>query len=338
VPAAPGKWTINAPGATDRPVKVFVLAGDSNMAGRAAVALLNYQATQPETKARFQHLLHDGEWAVREDVWVKNFRRKGDLTVGFGDSPDRFGPELEFGHVVGDHFDEQVLLIKTCWGGHDMYRPFRPPSAGLPAPEFLEQQRQELRKTKADATLADVEQAYGATYREMVTEVRETVADLAAHFPGYRGQGVELAGFVWFSGWNDMIAYSPFYAELLAHFIRDVRRDLKAPTLPVVIGQLGVDPDGVRPGTNDSNFRAAQAAVARLPEFAGNVSLVATDPFWDREADAVAKKGPQKHPAEWEKVGSDLGFHYLGSPRTFCAIGKAFGEAVLELRRPGAGR
>jgi hypothetical protein len=336
VPVDPGKWMKHVAGATDRPVKVFVLAGDSNMAGRATVALLKYQATRAETNGRFRHLLHGGEWAVREDVWVKNFRQKGSLTVGFGDSPDRFGPELEFGQVVGDHFDEQVLLIKTCWGGHDMYRPFRPPSSGLPAREFLEQQRKELQKTKADATLAEVEQTYGTTYREMVNEVRDTVADLGAHFPGYRGQGVEIAGFVWFSGWNDMIAYSPFYAELMAHFIRDVRADLNAPSLPFVIGQLGVDPDGVRPGTNDSNFRAAQAAVARRPEFAGNVSLVSTDLFWDREADAVAKKGPQMDPAEWEKVGSDLGFHYLGSAKTFCAIGKAFGEAALDLRRSAA--
>src|SRR6185369_10633508 len=36
------------PGATDRPVKVFILAGDSNMAGRAKVGLLKYQANQPK--------------------------------------------------------------------------------------------------------------------------------------------------------------------------------------------------------------------------------------------------------------------------------------------------
>ena len=62
-----------APGATDRPVKVFILAGDSNMAGRAKVPLLKYQANQAETKERFQHLLHDGKWVVREDVWIKCF-------------------------------------------------------------------------------------------------------------------------------------------------------------------------------------------------------------------------------------------------------------------------
>jgi alpha-galactosidase len=338
--APPAKYKSGAKmhvaGATDRPVKVFVLAGDSNMAGRVAVSLLKYQANQAETKERFQHLIKDGKWVVREDVWIKYFKRKGNLTVGFGQEQDRFGPELEFGHVVGDHFDEQVLLIKTSWGGNTLSRDLRSPSSGLPPQEVLERERKELLKFNAKATLADVERTYGALYRQMLKEVRETLANLGEHFPGYRGQGFEIAGFVYFSGWNDMIEANPFYADLLANLIRDVRADLKAPNLPFVIGQLGVDPDNVQPGSNDGNFRIAQAAAASLPEFKGNVKLVETDPFWDREAHAVLKKGVDKHRDEWDKVGSDAGYHYLGSARTFCLIGRAFGEAILELRRSGA--
>ncbi len=333
-PVVPSSRAKYAAGATDRPVKVFVLAGDSNMAGRAKVSLLKYQANQAETKERFQHLIHDGEWAVREDVWIKYFKKKGNLTVGFGQESDRFGPELEFGNVVGDHFDEQVLLIKSSWGGNTLNRDFRSPSSGLPPQEVLEQVRKELQKFKADATLADAERSYGALYREMLKEVRETLANLGEHFPSYRGQGFEIAGFVYFSGWNDMLEANPFYADQLANLIRDVRCDLKAPNLPFVIGQLGVDPDSVQPGSNDGNFRVAQAAVASLPEFKGNVKLVATDPFWDREAHAVLKQQNRKD--EWDKVASDGGYHYLGSAKTFCAIGRAFGEAIIDLRRSAA--
>ena len=304
------------------------------MAGKASVALL--KSNPARTKKYFQHLIHDGEWVVREDVWIKSFKKKGNLTVGFGQEHDRFGPELEFGNVVGDYFDEQVLLIKTSWGGNTLSRDLRSPSSGLPSREILEQQRKELQKFKDTPTLADVEQTYGALYREMLKEVRETLANLGTHFPGYRGQGFEMAGFVYFSGWNDMLEGNPFYKELLANLIRDVRSDLKAPNLPFVIGQLGVDPDSVRPGTNDANFRVAQAAVAALPEFKGNVKLVETDPFWDHEAHAVFKKGVEKHKDEWDKVGCDGGYHYLGSAKTFCAIGKAFGEAMIELCRSSA--
>lgn len=130
-------------------------------------------------------------------------------------------------------------------------------------------------------------------------------------------------------------SYNPAYAEHLAHFIRDVRVDLKTPHLPFVIGQMGVN-GGSEPGTNDAKFRAAQAAVAQLPEFTDNVKLVATDPFWDHEADAIFKKGWQNHKDEWDKVGSDFPYHYLGSAKTFCKIGKAFGEAMIDLRRSGA--
>jgi|GEM_PF-564106 len=323
--------------AASAPVKVYILAGDSNMAGRAKLSLMRYQASQPQTKKLFEHLLgDDGRWVVRDDVWVKNFHQMGNLTAGFGQSPDRFGPELEFGNVMGDHFDEQVLLIKTCWGGHNIYRDFRPPSSGLPPQEVLEQLLMELQKEKPDVTLADVQQSYGATYRAMLKEIRETLANLDENFPTYQDQGFEIAGFVWFSGWNDVLDFNPTYVELLAQFVRDVRRDLKAPNLPFVIGQLGVNPDGVQPGSNDSKIRTAQAEVAELPEFKGNVKLVATDPFWDRDAHAIEKLGLHVPREGWDKVGSDLGYHYLGSAKTFCAIGKAFGEGMIELSRPAA--
>ena len=227
-----------------------------------------------------------------------------------------------------------MLLIKTCWGGNTLNRDLRSPSSGLPPQEALEKVRKELQKFNANATLDDAERSYGALYREMLKEVRETLANLGEHFAGYRGQGFEIAGFVYFSGWNDMLEANPFYEKQLANLIRDVRRDLKAPNLPFVIGQLGVDPDSVQPGSNDGNFRVAQAAAARLPEFKGNVKLVETDPFWDREAHAVLKQQNRKD--EWDKVASDAGYHYLGSAKTFCAIGKAFGEAMIELLRSGA--
>jgi len=107
--------------------------------------------------------------------------------------------------------------------------------------------------------------------------VRATLARLKAHFPGYAGQGYELAGFVWFHGWNDMIdpAYAAEYAANLAHLIRDVRKDLKSPGLPFVVGQMWVG--GLNPDAGVRRFQAAQAAVLKVPEFKGNVALVRTD-------------------------------------------------------------
>jgi alpha-galactosidase len=59
---------------------------------------------------------------------------------------------------------------------------------------------------------------------------------------------------------------------------------------------------------------------------------VKTDEFWDTDAEAVYKKGWRQHLEEWNKVGSDYPYHYLGSAKTMCRIGRGFGKAVLELR------
>jgi alpha-galactosidase len=319
--------------ANPKPVKVFILAGQSNMEGKAKMSLVEYQAEQPATRDLFKHWRKDGKWIERDDVWIKFLDRKGKLTVGYG-SPKCIGPELEFGTVVGDHYKDQVLLIKTAWGGRSLYRDFRPPSAAMPDDKVLEAMLTNLKKQKGkeNATLDDVKKPFGQAYRDMLKEVNDTLADLKKHFPGYEGQGYEIAGFVWFQGWNDMINADSTaeYTQNLTHFIHDVRKDFKSSKLPFVIGQMGVD--GEKPSANVKKFKDAQAAVMGVPEFKGNVALVKTDVFWDTEAEAVFKKDWRKNLEEWNKVGSDYPFHYLGSAKTMCKIGRAFGEAVIELR------
>jgi alpha-galactosidase len=321
------------------PVRVFLLAGQSNMEGKAKMSLVEYQATHEPTQALFAHWRKDGRWLERDDVWIKFLDRRGTLTVGYG-SPNCIGPELECGAVLGDRYEQPVLLIKTAWGGRSLYRDFRPPSAGLPPPAVLDKLLAEAR-SRAEAkpnaaapppTMDDVRQSFGTAYREMLDEVRQTLARLQEHFPEYAGQGYELSGMVWLQGWNDMIQpdYTAEYTDNLAHFIRDVRRDLQAPQLPFVIGQMGVD--GLRPNASVQRFKDAQARVLELPEFQKNVALVKTDAFWDTEAEAVFKKGWREHLEEWNTVGSDYGYHYYGSAKTMLRMGRAFAEALLELR------
>lgn len=322
-----------------KPVKVFILAGQSNMEGKAKVSLLDYQVKQPKTAPLFAKYQKDGQWTTREDVWIKFLERKGGLTVGFG-SPKSIGPELAFGWVVGDRYEQRVLLIKTAWGGRSLYRDFRSPSAGLPAAEVLAKMLADAQKKKPETTAKDIEALFGASYRATLEEVNGTLAELKKHFPEYRDQGYELAGFIWFQGWNDMInaEYTAEYTKNLEHFIRDVRKDLKAPKLPFVVGQMGVD--GANASANTQKFKDAQAAVMKVAEFAGNVEVVKTDVFWDVEAEAVYKKGWRQNIDEWNTVGSDYPFHYLGSGKTLCGIGGALGEAVLKMagsQNPEAG-
>ncbi|HZZ73437.1 MAG TPA: sialate O-acetylesterase [Pirellulales bacterium] len=316
--------------ADKKPIKVFILAGQSNMEGKAKVSLLDYQAAQPETSKLYAHLRKDGRWAERDDVWIKFLDRHGNLTVGYG-SPGCVGPELAFGTVLGDHYPEQVLLIKTAWGGRSLWHDFRSPSAGFPAEAILQKLLAEKQKKQPDATLEQIKENFGFSYREMLKEIDGTLADLKKPFPNYADQGYELCGLVWFQGWNDMIdaAATAEYTKNLEYFIRDVRHDLKSPKLPIVVAQMGVD--GPDASENVKKFKAAEAAILEVPDFKNNVALVKTDQYWDMDAAAVFKKGWREHLDEWNKVGSEYPYHYLGSGKTMLGIGHGMAETMLNL-------
>lgn len=323
----------------EKTVKVFILAGQSNMEGKAQNVLLEHQAAAPETKELFAHLRRGDEWIVRDDVFIKYLGRHGGLTIGYG-SRDRTGVELEFGTVTGERLDEPVLLIKTAWGGHSLFKLFRSPSAGLPTDAALEEElakaQERVRKNnekhqreEALPTMEDIKAAYGSSYRKMLEEIRETLAGYEAMFPALKGKQLEIAGFVWFQGWNDQYGAEHEYESNLAHFIRDVRKDLKAPKLPFVIGVMGQN--GSKPAKGAMLIiQQAQLAMEALPEFRGNVKAIRTDVLVDEAAEKLYPEWRERT-EEWQQTGSDHAYHYLGSAIWFNRMGRAFGEAMIEL-------
>jgi len=327
--------------AAEGTVKVFILAGQSNMEGKAGNKLLEYQAEAPETRELYKHLRKDGKWIVRDDVFIKFLGRLGGLTIGYG-SPGCTGVELEFGWIMGDHFAELVLIIKTAWGGHSLFKLFRSPSAGYPADAVLEKELEQAqdrvkksnekqKKNDPLPTMDDIKKGYGTSYRAMMAEVKETFDKYETLFPALKGKKLDVAGFVWFQGWNDMYGGENEYASNMKHFIQDVRKDLGVPNLPFVIAALGQN--GSKPATGAMlTVREAQMAMNDVPEFKGNVKAFRADLLVDKEAERVYE-GWQKHIEEWKKVGSDRGYHYLGSAIWFNRIGKAMGEAMLELMK-----
>ncbi len=112
-------------------IRVFILAGQSNMEGQAVADLdgkdynegrgtLKTLLKDPSKRPWLEHLQDEqGEWTVRDDVWVRYQRESqpqllGPLSVGYAVYGGRhhFGPELEFGHVIGNAIDDPVLLIR----------------------------------------------------------------------------------------------------------------------------------------------------------------------------------------------------------------------------------
>lgn len=316
------------------PVRVFILAGQSNMEGKARVELLERQIDEPELIDLYGQLHTSGAFLARTDAFIRFGDRSGMLSVGYG-SPGCIGPELEFGNVVADHYEEPVLLIKTAWGGKSLARDFRPPSAGLPDDDaldaILERTNADHRKNnRPEVTIDDIRETYGRSYRAMLDEVGQTLDEMDERFPQLAGRKAEITGFIWFQGWNDQ--YNDFeqeYEANLAHLIRDIRKDFKSPALPVVIGVMGQN--GSKPATGPMlTIQQAQTAVAASPEFNGTVKAVRTDELVDTAAENLYPEWKERKD-EWEAVGSDHPYHYYGSPIWFSRIGKGFGDAMLEL-------
>lgn len=298
---------VHAQQAGKSPVKVFILAGQSNMVGYGAVNTLDYLGEDPKYGKLLGTIKKKDGWVKRNDVWIwYNMGKGGKLTIGYGSQhgPHRpyIGPELGFGEVMHDCLDNQVLLIKTAWGGRALAKGFLPPSAGGP----------------------------GETYTEMIKYVKDVLGDIKKHFPEYNRQGYEIAGFVWFQGWNDMIdeEKTAKYTENLRHFIKDVREELEVPKMPFIVGELGV---GGPEGRGD--FQKAQSAIEDVPEFKGNVRFVKTAEYYDMKADKMYQQGVWKGPdkEKFYRIASHRPYHYLGSGKTFFLIGYAFGEAMKEL-------
>ncbi|MCC9606573.1 sialate O-acetylesterase [Blastopirellula sp. JC732] len=322
---------------------VFILAGQSNMEGKADNALLEHQASDPPTAELFAHWRQDGKWIERDDVSIKFLNRQGPLTIGYG-SPNKTGLELEFGYAVGEHYQQPVLLIKTAWGGHSLYQKFRPPSAGLPSDEALEkelaqaQQRVRNNNEKRNRndplpTMEEIKAEYGVSYRNMMQEVDSTLKNADTLFPALKGKTPEIAGFVWFQGFNDMFGDDApgEYAQNMKLLIQDVRKAWNKPNLPVVIGALGQN-GSAEPSERMKQVQDAQLSMNDVPEFAGNVKTIRTDVLVDKKAEELID-GWQDHVEEWKKVGSDRAYHYYGSPIWYGRIGKALAAEMLKMQQ-----
>ena len=242
--------------------KVFILAGQSNMEGQGVVSMnhpefynggkgnLEWSMKHSSSAEKMRHLKDDKKnWTSREDVQIsfksQEKQRKGNLTIGYtgygGNS--HIGPELQFGHVVGDYFDEPVLLIKTAWGGKSLHADFRPPSSGG---------------------------RVGPYYTKMIKEIHAALEEL-------KHVDYELAGFVWMQGWNDMVASDAIthYADHLVNLALDLRSELGKSQLPFIVGELGNGGPVQRDG-NMTDFRQAQRSGAARIE---NAIFVETSAF-----------------------------------------------------------
>ncbi len=250
---------------------------------------------------KFPNLIDDkGEWTVRNDVYFYEAELSfsgGWLTVPARPGKTTIGPEVQFGHIMGYAHDEQVLIIKTSNGNRSLGFDYRPPSSGRTQPD---------------------NEWEGKSYRLMVEGVRKTLDNIKDIVPGYKGQGYEIAGFVWWQGHKDSGTPENIadYEKNLTNLINDVRAEFKAPKMPAVVATVGFG--GYDMADKFLQILKAQMAVGdpkKHPEFAGTVASVDTRDFW-REVDE-------------SPMSQD--YHYNRNAETYLLVGDALGRAMVKL-------
>jgi hypothetical protein len=288
---------------TTSKVRVFVLAGQSNMQGFGAITdAENDPGTltdviQNDTDGNWSAIGEVGNWNTLEDAYLY-FARNGDtirnnVTVGQGAFADLIGPELMFAHQLDEYYEDPVLIIKTAWGGKNLAVDFRPPSAGGTA---------------------------GAYYNAMIQTVQEVTQNLGTEFPAIEAEDFEITGFAWFQGWNDGESddFLAAYESNLHHLVNDIRNDLDNPALPVVIANSG---HGGFITSNDLWVQDMQNIVSVAQEnvgcndtiYGGRVGFVETKQYY-----LDASESPH-----------DAIHHFHNNALTFLNIGKALGEEMI---------
>ena len=339
-----------APQAADKPVKVFILAGQSNMVGIGYVngskpGSLN---TITRVDGKFPNLL-DGSrnYLPREDVWyegVNTATARKWLAPGCGSGSDMIGPELGFGQVMGWFHDEPVLIIKASQGNRGLGWAILPPGSGAfnwsdgktyagygdspqswatgstPASTdfYGGWEFDRFFKKEADWARPGAEPMYN---------VADVLDEFDTKFPQWAAQGFEIAGYAWFQGhWDQGEPYASKYEQNLVRLIDEVRGYYEnrypgkvVEDAPFAVATIGFGGVPYTPETNPSaKVHAAQLAVgdpAKHPAFAGNVKSIDTLPYW-RETD--------------ESPGVQ-GYHYNNNAETYMLVGDALGRLMVDM-------
>jgi len=196
--------------AAEGPMKVFVLAGQSNMVGWGDSRKL----PEPMRKGNPRVLMFEqGRWQpLRPCVKARKNQEK------FGMTEFSFGPEIRFAHEIAQAWpDETIGIIKLAVGGTSIL---------AWKPDWSKQDADRVRQGQ-----------HGSLYEKLVTKVKQA---------GQK-RDIELAGFLWLQGGGDMknVAVAKEYLDNLKSLVAALRSDAGNSTMPALWGTMRrtQDPD-----------------------------------------------------------------------------------------------
>ena len=321
------------PADVSKPVKVFIVMGQSNTLEMGAVKGDKDGTLEKAVKEEnlYGFLVDpEGNWTTRKDVRNVSVMQKGaNMNVYRNDwltvSGNKIGIEIGIGHQLGHAVEEPVMVLKSSIGNRGLGWDLLPP--GSESFEFTGMDN----KTKQETTwvYAGYKQSpnrwvkgtepvpigwyAGKQYDDDTANAKKVLEEIGTYYPD--ATKYEIAGFLWWQGDKDRYdeAHAGRYEQNLVNLIKALRKDFNAPYAPFVIATLGQTSKENASGNEKLIFDAKMAVdgeSGKYPEFKGNVATVYTHPL---------------------SMGSSSNAHYGGNAKTYMNVGLAMGEAMAKL-------
>lgn len=308
-----------------KPVKVFILMGQSNMLGFGKVngdedGTLEFTVKK---KKRFTHLIDGhGDWTssrtVRNVRMVHQFKLCKNEWLRVNEK--HIGPEIQIGHILGTALGEQpILLLKSCVGNRSLGWDLLPPGSksfegadGFIYAGYKDSPERWKKGTKP----VPINWYGGKQYDDDMANIKRALSDIETYFPG--ATKYEISGIFWWQGhkdsFNSILANN--YEKNLVCLIKALRNDLNAPNAKFACATVAFKGRNMKGPT--LAVAEAQLAVSgergKYPEFSGNVKTVDVRSSW-------RNSGPNKR----------AGHHYFCNAETVMEVGDALGRAMLDL-------
>ena len=306
------------------PFKITYLTANANGLGWfVRMDIPGTLTTVVKHEGKFPYLIDkNGNWVSRDDVWYKGVvTATGNkwLSIGCGASPGQIGPELGFGHLIGNFHDEPVLILKASQGNRSLAWDFLPPgSERFEIGEMVYAGYKDKQPSwKKGEEPAEIPWYAGKQYDDCFNAAKEVLANFDASFPHWKGRSYEITGFVWFQGHKDTGSdvHASRYEQNLVNLIKALRKDFNAPNAPFLVSTGCGNPGREGNGLVVAEAQLAVGDPAKHPDFIGNVKSVDIRHIWP---------DPQKSP-------KDQSFHYHQNAGAYMEIGEAMGKGMIDL-------
>lgn len=194
--------------AAEKSLKVFILAGQSNMVGWGDSLKLPAEMRDGNDRVL---MFENGKWQP-----LKPFAKAQKHHARFGMTEFSFGPEIPFGHAIAKAWpDETIGIVKFAVGGTSILS-WKP----------------DWSKEDADRVRAG---GRGSLYKELIAKVKQAGQD----------REIEFVGFLWLQGGNDMrnVEVAKEYLDNLKSLVSAIRKETGVADLPLLIGSPRRDQD-----------------------------------------------------------------------------------------------